>query len=142
MTNHHHGIRTFVLHVLEMLLVMAIGMGVFSALAAFLFSVAGSSLMAQPGWLRVALMGVNMTVPMVLWMLLRGHTAAQNAEMAASMLVPSALAALFVAAGTFTTATGFVVQHVVMVPAMIGVMLLRYDEYAHHGSHRGAVLGG
>lgn len=125
----------FALHYLEMVLVMAVGMGVFSGLTALGFSLVGSSLMAQEGWLRVALMGVNMTVPMVLWMALRRHTVPQNAEMAASMLVPSVVAAGLVAVGTLTTATGFVVQHVSMLPAMLVVMLWRYDEYAHHAHH-------
>jgi hypothetical protein len=38
-------------------------------------------------------MGFNMTVPMVLWMSHRGHTADRNVEMALSMIVPSVAAA-------------------------------------------------
>jgi hypothetical protein len=54
--------------------------------------------------------------------------------MAASMMVPSLLAAGLVAAGVLDTASGYGVQHTVMIPAMIGVMLWRYSEYAHpHG---------
>lgn len=124
--------RRFLLHFVEMLVVMFVGMGVFSALAAGLFALAGSSLTGQAGWLRIALMGINMTVPMVLWMALRGHAPARNAEMAAAMLVPSAGAAALVAAGILGTGAGLVLQHVVMVPAMLVVMLWRHDEYAHH----------
>jgi hypothetical protein len=43
--------RACVLHVAEMLLVMFIGMGIFSAITALLFVTAGSSLTDQPGWL-------------------------------------------------------------------------------------------
>lgn len=134
MTSSHsrQGRRRFVLHFVEMVLVMAVGMGVFSAVASAVFRLAGSSLMDQAGWLRISLMGVNMTIPMVLWMLLRRHTLAQNVEMAGAMLVPSFLSAGLVAVGILATPTGFVIQHAVMLPAMLGVMLWRYDEYAHH----------
>ena len=129
---HRSGRRAFVRHFVEMLVVMFVGMGVFSGLAALLFQAAGSSLTDQSGQLRVMLMGVNMAVPMALWMAFRGHRAARNIEMAGSMLVPSAAAALLVWSGTMDVMAGMVLQHVVMVPAMLGVMLWRYDEYAQH----------
>ena len=72
-----------------------------------------------------------MTVPMVAWMAYRGHTRAQNAEMAASMIIPTILAAALTWSGAIDTAPGLAIQHLVMLPAMLGVMLWRYDEYAH-----------
>lgn len=129
--------RRFWLHVLEMVVVMFAGMGVFSGLAALGFAAAGSALGDQPGWFRVLLMGVNMTVPMVAWMTLRRHPAMRSAEMAAAMMAPTAVAAALVAAGVLGTMAGLGVQHAVMVPAMLGVMLWRYDEYARpHHRHR------
>lgn len=122
--------RRFWLHFLEMVVVMFVGMGIFSGLAALAFAAAGSSVGAQAGWFRVLLMGVTMTVPMVLWMALRGHPAMRTVEMAAAMMVPTAFAAALVAAGVFGTMAGMGVQHAVMIPAMLGVMLWRYDEYA------------
>jgi hypothetical protein len=81
-------------------------------------------------------MGLWMTVPMVAWMAYRGHTTAQNAEMAGSMIVPTILAAVLTWTGAINTATGLAIQHAIMLPAMLGVMLWRYDEYAHvHGSY-------
>jgi hypothetical protein len=77
------------------------------------------------------MMGAYMTVPMVIWMAYRGHSTARNAEMAGSMIIPSLLAAGLVLAGALETAAAFGVQHVVMIPAMLGVMLWRYAEYAH-----------
>jgi hypothetical protein len=129
--------RAFALHFLEMILVMLVGMGIFSGLSAIGFAAAGSSMSDQPGGAQVMLMGVNMTLPMVLWMGLRGHPAMRNAEMAAAMLVPSFLAALLVWGDALGTMAGLTIQHSVMVPAMLGVMLWRYDEYArpHHGHH-------
>lgn len=75
-------------------------------------------------------MGLSMTVPMVLWMRYRGHSLRRNAEMAGSMLVPSLLAAALLGAGAFGLGVAFAVQHAVMVPAMLGVMLWHYSEYA------------
>ena len=128
--------RAFVRHFVEMLLVMFVGMGVFSGLAALAFALGGSSVGDQSGAFRVTLMGVTMTVPMVLWMAWRGHPAARNVEMAAAMLAPTFLAAALVWWGTFDVMMGLTVQHVIMIPAMLGVMLWRYAEYAHPHRHR------
>jgi uncharacterized membrane protein YhaH (DUF805 family) len=108
--------RAFARHFGEMLIAMFLGMGVLGGLAALGFGATGGSSSDLPGGVRVMLMGIYMTVPMVLWMKYRGHAAARNVEMALSMMVP-------------TVALG--VQHLVMVPAMLGVMLWRYDDYAH-----------
>lgn len=129
--------QRFWLHFLEMVVVMFAGMGIFSGLAALAFGAAGSSVGAQAGWFRVLLMGIAMTIPMVLWMMLRRHPAMRGVEMAASMMVPTVLAAALVAAGSLGAGAGLGVQHAVMIPAMLGVMLWRYDEYArpHHRHH-------
>jgi flagellar biosynthetic protein FliP len=127
--------RAFVLHFVEMVVVMFVGMGIFSGLAALAYAAVGTSVSDQSGEHRIMLMGVNMAIPMVLWMVFRGHSAARDLEMAASMLVPSCAAAALVWAGALDQMTGMVIQHAVMVPAMLGVMLWRYDEYAHaHGT--------
>lgn len=124
------GKRVFARHFAEMVAAMLIGMGVLEGLAMLAFAAAGSSLSDQPGAVRVMLMGLSMTAPMVIWMRHRGHSAARNVEMAASMLVPSVVAAALAAAGILDAGAALGVQHGVMVPAMLGVMLWRYDEYA------------
>jgi hypothetical protein len=131
--------RAFARHFAEMIVVMLLGMGVLEGLAAVAFAVAGSSLTDQPGALRVTLMGLSMTVPMVVWMRHREHAAGRNVEMATSMLVPSAIAAALAAADTLSAGAALAVQHAVMVPAMLGVMLWRYEEYArpHTAPRRG-----
>ena len=130
--------RAFARHFAEMIVVMLLGMGVLEGLAAVAFAVAGSSLTDQPAALRVTLMGLSMTVPMVFWMRHRGHAAARNLEMAASMLVPSAIAAALAAASVLSAGAALAVQHALMVPAMLGVMLWRYEEYARpHAAPRG-----
>ena len=121
----------FARHFGEMILVMFLGMGVLIGLAALVFAAAGGSLSDQSGGLRVTLMGVAMTGPMVAWMAYRGHTVARNAEMAGAMIAPTMLAAGLAWAGTLDAGAALTIQHVVMVPAMLAVMLFRYDEYAH-----------
>jgi hypothetical protein len=122
--------RAFARHFGEMLLAMFLGMGVFGGLVALGFALAGGSSSDLPGGVRVMLMGVYMTVPMVGWMAYRGHAAARNVEMAMSMMVPTAGAAALAWAGVLATGAALGVQHVVMVPAMLAVMLWRYDHYA------------
>jgi uncharacterized membrane protein YhaH (DUF805 family) len=123
--------RAFVRHFGEMVLAMVLGMVVLGGLAELLFAAASSSLADQSGSTQVMLMGLNMTVPMVLWMSYRGHAAARNAEMALSMIVPSVAAAALAWAGALESGAALGVQHAVMIPAMLGVMLWRYQDYSH-----------
>lgn len=125
------GRRAFIRHFLEMLLVMFAGMGVLTGLAALGYVAAGTELSAQPEASRVLLMGVNMTIPMVAWMSFRGHPWPRNTEMAASMLIPSLVVAALVSAGGLGGMAGLGIQHAIMVPAMLGVMIWRYGHYSH-----------
>jgi uncharacterized membrane protein YhaH (DUF805 family) len=123
--------RAFARHFGEMVLAMLLGMVLLGGLAELLFAAFGSSLSDQSGGAQVMLMGLNMTVPMVIWMSYRGHAVARNAEMAMSMIVPSVAAAVLAWAGVLDSAAALGVQHAVMIPAMLAVMLWRYEEYSH-----------
>ena len=123
--------RAFARHFGEMLLAMLVGMIALGGLAELIFVAADSSLSDQSGGLQVVLMGFHMTVPMVIWMSYRGHDAARNAEMAMSMIVPSIAAAALAWGGVLGSAAALGVQHVVMIPAMLAVMLWRYEDYSH-----------
>lgn len=123
--------RAFARHFGEMVLAMFAGMVVLGGLAGLVFAAAGSSVSDQSGGLQVMLMGLNMTVPMAAWMSYRGHSRARNAEMAASMIVPSVFAAILAWAGVLGEVGALALQHGVMIPAMLAVMLWRYQEYAH-----------
>jgi hypothetical protein len=123
--------RAFARHFGEMVLAMLLGMLVLGGLAELVFALFGSSLSDQPGGTQVMLMGFNMTVPMVLWMSYRGHAAARNVEMAMSMIVPSVAAAGLAWAGVLESGAALGIQHAVMIPAMLGVMLWRYRDYSH-----------
>jgi hypothetical protein len=123
--------RAFARHFGEMVLAMFLGMLVLGGVAELVFAAAGSSLSDQSGGTQVMVMGFNMTVPMVIWMSHRGHAAARNVEMALSMIVPSIAAAALAWAGVLESGAALGVQHGVMIPAMLGVMLWRYQEYSH-----------
>jgi hypothetical protein len=123
--------RAFARHFGEMVLAMFLGMVVLGGLAELGFALSGSSLSGQAGGIQVMLMGFSMTVPMVLWMSYRGHTAARNVEMALSMIVPSVAAAALALAGVLGSGAALGIQHAVMIPAMLGVMLWRYQDYSH-----------
>jgi flagellar biosynthetic protein FliP len=125
-----------------MVVAMLVGMGVVAALASVAFAAAGSSLGAQSGAFRVMLMGASMTAPMVAWMAHRGHRAQHSVEMAAAMLTPSAIAAVLAAVGVLGAGAALAVQHAVMVPAMLAVMLWRYDAYARPHAASAAPAGG
>jgi hypothetical protein len=122
--------RAFVRHFGEMLLAMFLGMIVLGGLAELVFAVSGGSLSDQSGGFRVMLMGFAMTVPMVIWMSYRGHAAARNVEMAMSMILPTVAAAALAWAGALGSGAALGIQHMVMIPAMLGVMLWRYEEYS------------
>jgi hypothetical protein len=123
--------RAFLLHLGEMFLAMALGMLVLGAAVEGVLRLAGSSLGDAPAAVQAAVMAFTMTAPMVWWMDRRGHPARHNVEMAASMIVPSAIAVGLHWAGALSADNVLVVQHELMIPAMVGVMLWRYDHYSH-----------
>ena len=78
-------------------------------------------------------MAVTMTVPMVAWMRYRGHGWAPCWEMAAAMFVPTFVAIGLLWTGAMTGVHGLLmIQHIAMFPLMLGVMALRWEEYARH----------
>ena len=75
-------------------------------------------------------MALNMTVGMTLWMRIRRHSWAMCWEMAGAMFLPAMAAlVLFWCSVIHTDAVGGVSMGA-MVPAMLGVMLLRRTEYS------------
>ena len=128
--------RAFWLHYGEMLLAMFAGMVVLGGAVEGVLALAGSSLSDASDSLAAAVMAFNMTVPMVGWMVYRGHPARRSAEMAGSMIVPTVLVIALHLLDVLPGSAVLAVQHVVMIPAMLGVMLWRYDHYAtDHRAH-------
>ena len=78
-------------------------------------------------------MAVIMVAPMAGWMAFRGHSARANAEMSASMVLPTlALVAAMGAGVVADVGTAVVLEHVLMLGGMLLAMLARPAEYSHH----------
>lgn len=125
----------FTRHYLEMVAVMLVGMLVLGALVAPVLQLAGSDwmrLLDEAPAAALLLMLVTMTVPMVAWMALRGHTARQNAEMAAAMVIPACAVIVAMPLGLRDVGLAMGLEHVGMLGGMYVAMLLRADEYAAH----------
>jgi hypothetical protein len=122
----------FARHYAEMVAVMFAGMIALALPAGIALSGLGIELADDAPAALLLGMGVTMTVPMVAWMRYRGHGWAASNEMAASMMIPSVAVVGLLAAGVVVgTDALLAIQHVVMFPAMLAVMLLRLDEYTH-----------
>jgi flagellar biosynthetic protein FliP len=131
--------RAFARHYLEMVAAMLLGMIALGLPAAAALTAAGSSwseLREDAPALALLLMAFSMTVPMVGWMRHRGHAWRPCADMSAAMLGPTLAVIALLAAGLVTdVGILMTVEHVVMLPSMLAVMLLRRDEYSGHHHH-------
>jgi hypothetical protein len=125
------GPKRFALHLAEMLVAMLLGMLVLGGAIEGVLQVLGTSLSDAPTSVSAAVMAVTMTVPMVGWMHYRGHSPQQSLEMAGAMVVPTGIAIVLYWLGSISAHGVMIVQHVVMIPAMVGVMLWRYEHYSH-----------
>jgi hypothetical protein len=124
------GRRAFGLHVAEMLIAMSLGMLVLGGAIHGTLQLMGASLSDAPASVSATVMAVTMTAPMVWWMHHRRHPARRSVEMAASMVVPTAVAIALHWLGAISSDGVMLLQHAVMIPAMVGVMLWRYDHYS------------
>jgi hypothetical protein len=129
--------KHFIRHYVEMVVAMFAGMAILGLPFGWLLGALGSSwteLTDTAPALMFLAMATTMTVPMVGWMVYRGHGMRANAEMTASMFVPTFAVIGLLAAGVVTgIGVLMVVEHVAMLVGMLAVMLRRPDEYTHHG---------
>jgi flagellar biosynthetic protein FliP len=125
------GAMKFVLHLGEMLIAMFLGMLVLGGAIEIALVAAGGSLGDASASVQATVMAFTMTAPMVWWMRFRGHPRSHNLEMAASMIVPTAVVIGLHWLGAISAGGVLVLQHAVMIPAMVAVMLWRYDHYSH-----------
>ena len=121
--------KHFLRHYGEMVVAMFLGMAVLGFPVDWVMDRLG----ADSNEFMFLEMATTMTVPMVGWMLYRGHGWRANAEMSASMFVPT-FAVIGLLSAELLTNLGvlMVVEHVAMLLAMAGVMLLRPAEYMQH----------
>jgi hypothetical protein len=128
--------KHFLRHYAEMVAAMFLGMAVLALPTGWALGAVGSSwsdLHHHAPALMLLLMAVIMTVPMVGWMAHRGHGARPNAEMAASMFLPTFGVIGLLGAGLVTDPMALMtLEHVAMLPSMLAAMLLRRDEYSGH----------
>jgi len=124
--------KHFLRHYLEMVAAMFLGMAILGLPADRALDALGAT---SDAFMFLG-MATTMTVPMVGWMLYRGHGWRANAEMSASMFVPTFAVIGVLSAGLLTSIGALmVIEHVAMLLAMAGVMLLRPAEYLHHHGH-------
>jgi len=125
-----------VLHYIEMVVAMFIGMALLYVPAGWLLGATGSSwsqLHADAPALMLLVMAVTMAVPMAGWMAYRGHGARANLEMSASMFLPAFAVMGLLWAGALTDLGMLMsIEHVAMLASMLAAMLLRRAEYAGH----------
>jgi hypothetical protein len=130
----------FLRHLFEMLVVMMLGMcvlgAVFGALHDILFGSGYAAAWRDHVVLAAFAMGFDMTVPMVLWMRYRGHSWERGGEMAAAMNLPVLPLLVLYGLGAIPAPAVLGLQMMLMIPAMIGAMLYRREEYsAPHTAH-------
>ena len=133
-------VRRFLRHLFEMIVVMMLGMcmlgAAFGAFHEFAFGSGFAAAWRDHVVLAAFAMAFNMTVPMVLWMRYRGHSWERGGEMAAAMNVLVLPLLVLYGLGAIPAPGVLGLQMMLMVPAMLGVMLYRKDEYSapHHRS--------
>ena len=130
--------RTFIRHYIEMVVVMFAGMIVLGipGEAALQALGSGTSELRHDAPALVFLgMAATMTIPMVAWMRYRGHRWQPTFEMAASMIIPTLVAIVLLAAGVLNFEALMGLEHVAMLLGMLAAMLLRVDEYTSHAGH-------
>ena len=132
--------RHFARHYVEMLVAMFLGMAILtlpSSAALGAVGMSSSELHNDAPALMLAVMAVNMTLPMVGWMRYRGHGWAASMEMAASMLIPALGTIALLWSGLVEDLGALMlIEHLVMLPSMLLAMLHRRDEYSGGAHHR------
>jgi hypothetical protein len=117
-----------------MTVAMMLGMGVlgmaFREIHVVLFGTGFDNAWHRHTELAVFAMTFNMTLPMVLWMRHRGHSWQRGGEMGAAMFVLALVLLGLFWVGMISAHVVLPLEMALMIPAMIGVMAFRFDEYA------------
>ena len=130
-TAHRLSAKKFVLHYLEMVVAMAVGMvALHPVWSLVLDAVGGAELMHDP-YTGALIMATDMTVAMSAWMRFRGHRWRPIVEMGAAMYAPFLVLFVPLALELIDEAALMLWGHVLMLVAMAAAMLLRPHEYAH-----------
>jgi hypothetical protein len=129
----------FVLHYFEMCIPMCIGFAVGDAIY---FAVARSFGYSDPfselPVLSVLVVTFSMTAPMTAWMVYRGMPRRAVIEMSAAMPILAAALLVLGGVGALAMENLALIEHGLMMPAMLVPMVMRLDLYAermHHTHH-------
>ena len=120
----------FARHYLEMVAAMVVGMIILGGALRGVLALAGIGFSAARNPELTSLeMAFDMAAGMVVWMRYRGHGWASTLEMAGVMFFPAL--ALFppLWLGVVTADSLLTLEHLVMLPLMLAVMLRRRGEY-------------
>ena len=124
---------SFLRHLGEMTAAMLLGMFAYGLLLGVVLGAAGSTVedarLGQPELFALG-MATSMSVPMVLWMRHRGHVWRNGIEMSAAMFAPALLLIGCYWLHAVEANTICPLACAAMIPAMVGAMLLRLDDYA------------
>lgn len=127
----------FLLHLLEMLLAMEAGMIIFHLLENQIPATSSLAAVADSKTIvHKVVMDIFMTVPMLAWMILRGHGWRHSLEMGFAMLAPVAVINLLCSLGAveylpwLAEASG-----PAMYFGMLGAMLYRRDHFTGKAGH-------
>ncbi|SFK57671.1 hypothetical protein [Geodermatophilus ruber] len=123
--------RTLVLHYLEMVVAMAVGMVALHPVWSFVLDALGWGAVLDAPEPMAMIMATNMTIGMTLVMRWRRHGWRACAEMAAAMYLPFAVLFVPMWAGLLSSGDMLLWGHVLMLVAMAGAMAIRPHEYAH-----------
>lgn len=127
-------LKRFSRHVIEMTTAMMLGMCVlgmtFRAIHLAVFGTGFDAAWHEHTELAVLAMTFNMTLPMVALMRYRGHGPERCREMAAAMFVLAFGLLVPFWLGELSAAAVLPLEMALMLPAMIAVMAIRFDEYA------------
>jgi flagellar biosynthetic protein FliP len=132
-TGHHDAAHSrgraiwhFTRHYLEMVVAMLVGMVALGPLEHLVWP----ALTARHD-VGVLVMATNMAIGMGAWMRFRGHSWRGITEMSASMYLPFAVLLVPFWTGAISGSAMMTWGHILMLPAMALVMLLRPAEYGH-----------
>jgi len=127
----------FFLHLLEMLLAMFAGMGLFHLVFGLIPESSNYAEALKRGTtLHTIVMNAFMVVPMIAWMILRGHGWRHSMEMVVAMLAPIAMVSLLCGLGVDEYLPWLAEASApAMFLGMIAAMLYRRNHYMAKGGH-------
>lgn len=123
----------FLLHYLEMVVAMLVGMFVFGGLVGLVAGLVGVDYShSEHPAIGSTEMALTMSAGMAIWMLVRGHGLRLTLEMVAAMCAPLVVVLPLLWLDVIPGSAATTIVHTAMFPLMLVAMLLRRREYTTH----------